>query len=177
MTAKSLATASLVALAALVAPAQQAGAVTQDFKFVAPADCVPYAPDTTAAEVQLTIAGWFNPGSTTERILCPLPRDQDDPYQSGELDIVVYYRGLGPVASQVSCTLYVGSLSMHSTSVYTVSKLGPAVGGGARTNLTIQGNTQSPDFYAVPESLVCALGPNMSIAGVFFNENGPTNTP
>jgi hypothetical protein len=176
MTAKTLALTAIVALAGLAVPAPSAVAA-DDFKFVAPADCIPYAPNTTAAELQLTTAGVFNPGSTTEQILCPLPRDQEDPYQTGEVDIVVYYRGLGPVAARVSCTLYVGSPSMQSTAIYTKTVQGPLASGGTRTNLTIAGAGHSPNFYSVPVSLLCSIGPNMSVAGVFFNESGPTHTP
>jgi hypothetical protein len=172
----SLLAAAVVALAvAIAAPA--AHAVASDFKFVAPADCEPYAPNTLASELQFTPTGIYNPGTTVERVMCPLPRDQDDPYLTNDVQVTGYYRGLGAAPAGVTCTLFVGSTSMQSTAVYATTVAGPAVANGTRAKVIIEGASQSDLFAAVPVSVICALGPKVSFAGLFLDEAGPTNFP
>jgi hypothetical protein len=168
--------AGLVALAA-VAAVPSSRAATQDFKFVAPVDCEPYAPDTLAHELVITPTGIYNPGNSVERVLCPMPRDQDDPFLSGDVQVTVYYRGMGPAASRVTCTLFVGSTSMQGTAVTTSSVAGVAVSNGTRGDLSIDGTIQTDEFNAVPANVICALSPRISLAGLFWSEAGPTNTP
>src|SRR5690349_10153164 len=75
--------AGVVALAAVVA-APSTHAAT-DYKFVAPVDCEPYVPGgTLATELVVSPTGIYNPGTSIERVLCPMPRDQDDPFISGD---------------------------------------------------------------------------------------------
>jgi hypothetical protein len=166
-----LAVAAAAAAFSVFAPAARAA---DDFKFVAPAECEPYPPYTSAAELRHTLAGIWNPGVEAERVLCPMPRDQDDPYLSGDVDVVAYYRA-GSVAGRMSCTLYVGSTAMQTTSVYARSATGPLAAAGARTNLVIEGAGQSDDFWTVPVSVLCSIDPKVTFAGLFFNERGPTH--
>jgi len=175
MTTKPLFLPVLVALAALAAPVESVDAAT-DFKFVSALDCVAFTPNTQPGELQLTTAGIYNPGTSVERVLCPMPRDQDDPYIANDVDITVYYRGLGAPA-RVTCTLYVGSVYMQSTSIYTSSTVGDPAGNGGRNNLVIVGAGQDSNFLTAPTNVLCSLDPKMAIAGLFFNESGPTNTP
>jgi hypothetical protein len=175
MTAKPLCLSALLALAALAAPVDPARAA-DDFKFVHAADCVPYAPNTLPADLQLTFTGYYNPGTVAETVLCPLPRDQDDAYLSGDVDITVYYRGMGASAGKMTCTLLVGSTSM-TTSIYTKTVTGPLAANGARTSLVISGASQPGGYLTHPVSLGCTIDPQVSFAGVFFNESGPTNFP
>jgi hypothetical protein len=168
--------AGLVAVAAVVA-APSSRAETQDFKFVAPVDCEPYAPDTLAHELVITPTGIYNPGNSVERVLCPMPRDQDDPFLSGDVQVTVYYRGMGPASSRVTCTLFVGSTSMQSTAITTASAAGVGVSNGARGDVSINGTIQTDEFNTVPVNVICALTPRVSLAGLFWSEAGPTNTP
>jgi hypothetical protein len=163
--------ASATALA--VAPAARAA---DDFKFVAAAECEPFPPDTNIAALRHTLAGLYNPGVEVERVICPMPRDQDEPYLSGDIDVTAYYRA-GSTAGRMSCTLYVGATSMQSTSVYSVSASGPVVASGTRSSLTIVAGGGSDDFWAVPVSVLCSLDPKVTFAGLFFNERGPTHVP
>jgi hypothetical protein len=163
------------ALAAAL-PATPAHA-TDDFKFVSAADCEPYAPDTTANELEVTPSGVYNPGTTLERVLCPMPRDQEDIYTSGSVQVIVYYRGLSAYPGRLTCTLYVGSTSMQTAAVYTTSVAGPTVANGNRTNLTLDGATQSTAFHTVPVNVLCAIPPKLSLAGMFFDETAATQTP
>lgn len=176
MNAKSLSLPVLVAMAALVAPVDRAIAA-DDFKFVAASACIPFTPNTQVGELQITTAGIYNPGTSVERVICPMPRDQDDPYLSNDVNITVYYRGMGATSGRVTCTLYVGSVNMQTTSIYTNSVVGPLAANGQRTNLVIIGAGQDANFFALPTTVLCALDPKMAIAGLFFNERGPTNTP
>jgi hypothetical protein len=164
-----------VALAAVAMPVHTARAA-DDFKFVHAADCVPYAPNTQPADLQLTPAGYYNPGVTVERLLCPMPRDQDDAYLSGDVDITAYYRGMTATPGRLTCTLYVGSSSM-TTSVYAQTVSGPYAANGARTTLVISGAGQPGGFLTAPVGVLCSLDPKMAFAGLFFNESGPTNFP
>ena len=167
--AAGLATFALV----LAAPAQSA----EDFKFVAPVDCEPYGPGTQASEIQVTATGIYNPGTSAELVLCPMPRDQDDPFISGDVQVTAYYRALGANSATMACTLYVGSTSMQGTAVYSASATGPFASNGARNQLTINGATQTQAFSAVPVNVLCSIGPKVSFGGIFWSEEGPTNTP
>lgn len=167
--------AATVVVAAVAAPVQTARAA-DDFKFVHAAACVPYAPNTLPGDLQLTYAGYYNPGTAVERVLCPMPRDQDDAYLSGDVDITVYYRAVTATSGRLSCTLFVGSTNM-TTSVYGQSVTGPLASNGARTNLVISGAGQPAGFLTAPVSVLCAIDPKMALAGLFFNESGPTNFP
>jgi hypothetical protein len=167
--------AASVALAAVAAPVHTARAA-DDFKFVHASACVPYTPNTQPADLQLTPAGYYNPGTLVERVLCPMPRDQDDAYLSGDVDITVYYRGMGATSGRLTCTLYVGSSSM-TPSIYAQTVNGPYASNGARTNLVISGAGQPGGFLTAPVSVLCSLDPKMALAGLFFNESGPTNFP
>jgi hypothetical protein len=175
MTSRISLLAATVVLAAATAPVHTARAA-DDFKFVHAAACVPYAPNTLPTDLQLTTNGYYNPGTEVERVLCPLPRDQDDGYIPGDVDITVYYRGMGSVSGRMACTLLVGSTNM-TTSVYTQSATGPLAANGARTSLVINGSGQPAGFLTHPVSLLCAIDPKVALGGVFFNESGPTNFP
>jgi hypothetical protein len=175
MTAKPLFVPVLVALAALAAPVESVDAAT-DFKFVSALDCVAFTPNTQPGELQINASGVYNPGTTVERVLCPLPRDQDDAYIANDVDITVYYRGMG-APGRVTCTLFVGSAYMQAGPVWTASVVGNSAGNGNRNSLVIVGATQDTEFLTAPANVLCSLDPKMAIAGLFFNESGPTNTP
>jgi hypothetical protein len=175
MTRTCLTLSVTLALAGLLAPTHAAKAATEDFKFVAAADCVPFAPDTTSAELQYLTAGIYNPGTTFERVLCPLPRDQEDGYQANELEVDVYYRTFGATGGRVVCTLYVGSTSMQTKAIYTTTVAGPVVANGNRASLTLHASSQTDEFWTVPVSMLCSLDPKTSLAGANFAEYGPTH--
>jgi hypothetical protein len=165
----------VVALAAVVAaPSLQAAS---DFKFIAPVDCEPYAPNTLASELQITPTGIYNPGTSIERVLCPMPRDQDEAYITYDIQVVAYYRGLGGSPAGVTCTLFVGSTSMHSAAVTTATAAGSAVANGNRSSVVVENVVQADTHPTVPVNVICALGPKVSLAGLFIDEAGPTNTP
>ena len=148
-----------------------------DRKFVHPSACVPYQPDTTAAEIQYSPVGIYNPGTQIEKVVCPLPRDQDTKYTSQTLIVGVYYRGFAPVDARLVCTLTVGSTSMQNESVYTTTVAGEMVKNGERTALELVGASQASSDLTVPSSVVCALSPKTSLAGIYQMETGTTNTP
>jgi hypothetical protein len=175
MTAKPLVLPILLALAVVAAPVERAQAGT-DYKFVSALDCVAFTPNTQPGELQVNASGLYNPGTTTERVLCPMPRDQDDPYLTNDVDVTVYYRGLGAPA-RVTCTLFVGSAYMQSTAVYSNTAVGPLAGNGTRQYLIVVGAQQDDTFLTAPTNVLCALEPKMALAGLFFYEGGPTNTP
>lgn len=175
MTAKPLVLPIFLALAAAAAPVELAQAAT-DYKFVSALDCVAFTPNTQPGELTINAGGIYNAGTTTERVLCPMPRDQDDAYITNDVDVTVYYRGMGAPA-RVTCTLFVGSTYMQTTSVYTNSVVGDLAGNGAREHLVIVGANQDSAFLTAPTNVLCALEPKMALAGLFFYEGGPTNTP
>ena len=147
-----------------------------DRKFLHPSVCVPYGPDTTLAELQYSATGIYNPGTQIEQVLCPLPRDQEGAYTTGQLLVGVYYRGFSPGDSRLTCTLYIGSASMQTGAVFSHTVSGPNVKNGARADLDLKGGTQV-EFATVPTSVVCAMWPKTSLAGMFHLETGITQTP
>ena len=164
-----------IALAALVA-ALPAGAAT-DFKAVPGGVCTAYAPDTTASELVFSPAGIYNPGTAIEKVFCPLPRDQDSAYAAGQLGITVYYRVLSGAAQRMTCTLWIGSLSVDAGPVYSNTQSGPYAAAGNREAIYFTGASQANAVTVVPSSLVCAIPPKTSFGGVFQAETGATNTP
>ena len=81
---------------------------------LAPAgNCIAQSPGTTAAELQFASAGIYNPGTTTETVLCSMPRESTT--ESGPADVYafVYYRVLGGTPSAVTCTMPPGSASIR----------------------------------------------------------------
>jgi hypothetical protein len=175
MSAKPLLVSSLVAVVALATPTARVDAA-DDFKFVSASDCVAFTPDTQPGELQVNASGLYNPGTSTERVICPLPRDQDDGYLSNDVYITVYYRGMG-APGRVTCSLFVGSAYMQLAAVYSTTVAGDPAGSGVRKSLIIIGANQDDEFVTTPANVVCALDPKMALAGMFFSESGPTNTP
>jgi hypothetical protein len=170
----SLAFCATAAIALVAAVPAQAFA---DKKFMHPSACAAYGPDTTAAEIEYSPVGIYNPGTQIEKVVCPIDRDQEAKYVTGNLIVGVYYRAFAPVDSRLTCTLTVGSTSMQSTAVFTHTKAGPMVKSGGRTALQLDGATQDPAYSTVPVSVVCALSPKTSLAGLFVQESGATQTP
>lgn len=163
--------AALLAAVVIALPVQAFG----DRKFVHPSACAPYGPDTTAAEIQYSPVGIYNPGTQIEKVVCPMPRDQEGQYTTGELVVGVYYRGFAPVDARLTCTLTVGSTSMQSEAVFTHTKAGPMVKNGARTALDLAGATQLAGYNTVPSSVVCALSPKTSLGGIYYYETDVTH--
>jgi hypothetical protein len=165
----------LLAAAATVLLCFHSPAHATDDKYVSATECEPYAPDTTAAELQVTPAGVYNPGTTSEKIICPLPRDQDVAYLIDDLNIVVYYRVLGGTPARLTCSLYVGSTTMQTNAIYTTTASGELVSAGARGYVQMSaGQTQ---FSAVPGNVICTLPPKTSMGGIFMQEYVSTAQP
>ena len=112
-----------------LAPAARA---SEDGKVINPATCQPYGPDTTTAELAWSPTGVYNPGTASEKVMCVLSRDQETAYVEGGVAAVVWYRVLGPTPSRMTCSLYIGSTSMHVDPVTTSTASGPLESGGAR---------------------------------------------
>jgi hypothetical protein len=165
----------LVLGAAMLAPAP--ASASADRKMVQPSACQAYGPDTTISELDLSAAGIYNPGTTIERVICPLPRDQESAYTSGQLVVGIYYRVLGAAATTVTCTLTVGSTSMQSAAVYTHTASGPTVKSGARSSYQFTTATQSNEFLVVPTSVTCAIPPKTSLGAIYFAEGAATQVP
>jgi hypothetical protein len=175
MSAKPLLVSLVVAVVALATPTARVDAAT-DYKFVSAHDCIAFTPNTQPSELQVSASGLYNAGTTGERVICPLPRDQDDGYLVNDVDITVYYRGLG-APGRVTCTLFVGSAYMQAAAIYSTTTVGNLAGNGEREALVLYGANQDDEFITTPANVVCALDPKMALAGLFFNESGPTNVP
>jgi hypothetical protein len=167
----------LLLSALLVAACPVPAGAGNDAKSTPAGACEPYAPDTTAAELQYSPHGVYNPGTATEKVFCPLPRDSDRPYADGELNVIVSYRVLGGAAARVVCTLWVGSLSVDEGPVYSQTVTGPYALGGGREDLYLDDAVQASSLAVVPVSLICAIPPKTSLGAIYQNETNVTNEP
>jgi hypothetical protein len=165
--------AAIIALSAPLPHGNQARAF-EDRKSVSPSACIVYAPDTSAADLEFTPAGIYNPGTATEKVICAMPRDQDIPYEAGDVSIGVFYRVLGATPARVTCTLFIGSPSMQSAAVTTITASGPLLSAGARGALNLYGGVQT-QYISVPNTLVCTVPPKVSIGGLYLGESETTH--
>lgn len=164
-------------LAALLLLACASTAFAYDAKVVPPgASCVAYGPDTTAAELQFSQTGVYNPGTTIEKVLCQLIHDQEGAYASTDaLQVRVDYRVLSGATGRLTCTLFIGTTSFQTDPVYTHTTSGPLVSGGNRSYLYVQGGTQQLNYNLVPSALICAISPKTSMGSITFSEAGDTD--
>jgi hypothetical protein len=138
--------------------------------------CTAYAPDTTAAELQFTPTGVYNPGTVVEKVLCQIPRDQEAAYTNGQLTVIVVYRVIGGTPSKVTCTLFIGSTAQQSEPVYTNTAAGNMVSSGTRAQLTLTGATSNSFAWPVSSTaLVCNLPAKTWIGGIYMEELGTTD--
>jgi hypothetical protein len=148
-----------------------------DAKALAPgAACVPYAPDTTGAELQFTPSGIYNPGTSIEKVLCSLPRDQDSAYTAGQMFAAVTYRVLGAAPGRITCTVFVGSAQQQTDAVYTSTAVGMLVASGTRGSIQLEGATQPAGTHVVPVAMVCAISPKTWLSTIYFDESDQTQT-
>jgi hypothetical protein len=146
-----------------------------DLKFVSGADCQPYAPDTVAAELQVTQNGVYNPGTVNEKVICPMPRDAQAEYASGAIDVQVYYRVLGAAPGRLTCTLFIGSTAVQSTALITTTVSGPLVSNGTRSSISLSsGGSMDPDLG--PNNLICTISPKTILGGIYLQENNFTDS-
>ena len=164
------AVAILAVLAAGLAPAP--GARAYDNKTVIPSTCIAYGPGTTDAELVVTPTGIYNPGVSIEKVICPLPGDQQYDYNAADVSATVVYRVIGGANGRVTCTLIQGSSSAHSEAVLTTTASGPLVAAGARAQFTVVGGEHN---FSPMVQLVCALSPKTSLAFIYFYEKEPTD--
>ena len=147
-----------------------------DYKAVSPALCQPYAPDTTAADVQVTQNGIYNPGTAIEKVICALPRDVESAYPAGGMVVGVYYRVLGGAPGRLTCTLFLGSTGMLPFDpVQTSTVSGNTASGGERDSLWIGINAQASTPNIIPNTMICAISPKTLLAGIHFEETVPTD--
>jgi hypothetical protein len=140
-----------------------------------PTACVAYPPDTTAAELQISTNGIYNPGTTTEKVFCGLPRDSGYAYQPGNaITVTVFYRVVSATAAKLTCTLYIGSTSQTADPVTTVTATGPSASAGGRTSVVMTTQSQPSDYNYAPNSLVCAIPPKTSLGSITLNEETGT---
>jgi hypothetical protein len=161
-------------LVAVGATTPSARAASND-KIVNPATCLPYAPDTTAAELVFSTNGVYNPGTTSEKVICLLPRDQDAQYAFNELAVVAWYRVLGATPSRMTCTLYIGSTNQQDTAVVTVTAAGSVVSAGSRGYVSIAAGPETAVW--APVSMICLLPPKTAFGSIRFVEMGLTQVP
>lgn len=167
---------AIVAAFAIAASALPVAAVTRDSKVVAPTLCEPYAPDTTAAELQETSNGIYNPGTTIEKVICALPRDAENEYASaGDLLVQVYYRVLGAAPGRLTCTLFVGNTTMGLDPVVTHTVAGDAASSGGRDWLELTVGTQPAPYTMVPNALICAISPKTVLGAIYLTEKDQTD--
>ena len=147
-----------------------------DAKFSSGVECVPYGPDTTAAELQITPNGIYNFGTTVEKVLCPIPRDAEAEYAGGSIEVLVYYRVLGALPARMTCTLYIGSAAVQTTSIITTTASGSFVSNGAVTSVwLISGGAMDPDRG--PNNVLCSMPAKSQLGGVHLQEDGATDPP
>lgn len=171
---KSLMFAACTLLALASAPA--ALGQSYDQKAISPMDCQPYAPDTGWGDVQFTPTGIYNPGTTTEKVICALPRDAETGYtMANYLVLTVYYRVIGASPGRLTCTIFVSSTSMTPNAVTTVTASGPLASGGARNMVDLTVSSQPSPYVSNPNSLVCAISPKTSMGGIYFYEQNATD--
>jgi hypothetical protein len=173
-------TSSLIALACVAAGAfapLPAAAGAWDGKSISPSSCQPYAPDTTSAELQVTAAGIYNPGATIEKVICPIPRDQEVEYIAGNATVLVDYRVLGTTQGRLTCTLYVGSPNHFSGYAATATTVGPLTANGNITGLQISAPTQGDYEPQAPVTLVCAISPKTWMGAIELFEYDATDAP
>jgi hypothetical protein len=151
-------------------------AQASDFKFASGVECVPYGPDTTAAELQITPNGVYNFGTTVEKVLCPLPRDSQVEYPGGYLEVLVYYRVLGALPARMTCTLFIGSAAVQTTSIHTHTASGAFVSNGAVTNVwLLTGGESTPDLG--PNNVLCSMPAKSQLGGIHVQEDVITDNP
>lgn len=161
---------------AMTVPATTAIGAPYDLKGVSASICQPYAPDTTSAQIQVTQSGVYNPGTTIEKVICPLPRDTEQAYAAEALVVGVYYRVLGGAPGRVTCTVFIGSTGMHSAAVLTATGSGALVSGGTRGVLWLY-NAALQDLgnTVVPNQMICAISPKTQLAAIYVEEQGKTD--
>ena len=156
-----------VVVIALLAAAPAARAF-EDGKLLNPAICQPYAPDTTAAELAYSPTGVYNPGTTSEKVLCVLPSDQETAYAANGMGVSLWYRVVGPTPSRMTCSLYIGSLSQDDAPVSTSTASGTLESGGSRGYLSVTGTAHATPW--APVTLICSIPPKTSFAAMRFVE-------
>jgi hypothetical protein len=166
----------VVALAVLVAAsAPSALAVNYDGKSVSPSVCQPYAPDTTAAEIQVSQTGIYNPGTVIEKVICPLPRDAEVGYSGDNTAVLaIHYRVLGAAPGRVTCTMFVGSSSQGNYAVATATASGDLVSAGARDYFYLTAPSQNENWLLAPNVLICAISPKTSLGAIAIEEESAT---
>jgi hypothetical protein len=152
-----------------------------DAKEISPATCIPYAPSgTVLTDLTVNSTGIYNPGTTIKTVLCPMPRDSETNYSTSSgtsVNYGVWYRVSGG-SGRVTCTLYVGSSAVDGIAVYTHTVSGPAVGSGARSNMTVSGaETAGGATIGSPANMICSIYPKTTLGEIFQIENVATNTP
>jgi hypothetical protein len=160
---RTFAAAATLVLFVVGAPAARA---VSDLKATGAGACLPYAPDTTYAELSYGPTGIYNGGTTNEKVMCTLLRDQETAYAMDGVGVVVYYRVLGGTPARMTCTLFVGSTSMQTDAVYTSTAAGGLASGGGRDYLLVYGGPQSLENNALPLTLLCVIPPKTSFAAI-----------
>jgi hypothetical protein len=138
--------------------------------------CIPYAPDTTAAELQFTPTGIYNPGTAIEKVICAVPRDEETVYTDANALVVdVSYRVLGGAPGRLTCTVFVGSTTQESATVVSNTASGALVSGGTRTGVEMIVMSQPSSTVFVPSTLVCAISPKTSMGTIVVSEHNGTD--
>jgi hypothetical protein len=165
----------------VVAAASMSPASAIDGKVVgAGTACIAYGPDTTAAELQFTQTGIYNPGTTTEKVMCQLMHDLEGEYLGDPaLQARVSYRVLGATPGRVTCTLFVGTTSQQTDPIYATTLSGDLQSAGGRGQLvfSLAGGMQQAGYNMVPTTMICAISPKTSMATITYYEWGSTEGP
>jgi hypothetical protein len=165
----ALALGTLVLLVAVAGPAARAA----DSKTIAASQCAAYGPDTTAAELTFSPTGVYNGGTTNEKVLCALPRDQDLAYAASELYLSAYYRVLGGTPGRMTCTVFVNSTSQYGV-VTTATASGGLVSGGTQSSLNVAMPAQGDSINSSPVTAICLIPPKTSFSSMIMTEMGTT---
>jgi hypothetical protein len=136
---------------------------------------------TADGELQTNHNGIYNPGTSAEWVMCELPIDSETQWAAtpGSSGTVNVYYETGSVSGRVLCNMFVGSNAMQATPLYSYSASPSRSDPYTRSYLSLSLSYPStdPGFTLVPVNLECMLTPKTTLAGFYFNETVPTDTP
>ena len=173
----SIASAIVLLSSALTAlPAHAVSA--NDDKTISPTHCTPVGPGTTIDELTINSYGVFNPGASSESVICAIRPDGDVTWTSSagmDAKLEIFYRA-GSVSGKVSCTAYSGSTVVVNGSTYGLTYNPPYQPAGSRHYFFID-LAENSGLYgsAPPTNLLCTLTPKAALGVIYLHEYVATN--
>ena len=152
-------------------PVQQARA---DYKGISTADCQPLGPGTTAGELSVTQNAIYIPGTTAEKIICPVNKAYYGTWDDTNAAYMYVYFKTGAVTGAVSCTTFVGSPAGFGGAVSTNTTNSGTIAANTATyiNVNLRDSTVSNPLQIENANVVCTITPKVIFGGFFFSEPG-----